>query len=104
MNEEVRVENIGTCRVGFGDEENLSVKETHSAVLFGTEDCGDGMDGYRGGGCGGGGDYNSMGKGGFDGESRHEVEEYYKRMVEENPGNPLFLSNYAQFLYQVIKR
>ncbi|KAL6970621.1 hypothetical protein U1Q18_030315 [Sarracenia purpurea var. burkii] len=26
--------------------------------------------------------------------------EYYKRMVEENPCNPLFLGNYAHFLYQ----
>lgn len=29
------------------------------------------------------------------------VEEYYKKMVEENPNNPLFLRNYAQFLSQV---
>jgi hypothetical protein len=29
------------------------------------------------------------------------VEEYYKKMVQQNPGNPLFLRNYAQFLYQV---
>ncbi|KAA8527817.1 hypothetical protein F0562_035314 [Nyssa sinensis] len=28
------------------------------------------------------------------------VEEYYKRMVQENPCNPLFLRNYAQLLYQ----
>ncbi|CAL5392256.1 unnamed protein product [Camellia sinensis] len=28
------------------------------------------------------------------------MEDYYKRMVEENPSNPLFLRNYAQFLYQ----
>ncbi|KAK9287749.1 hypothetical protein L1049_016189 [Liquidambar formosana] len=28
------------------------------------------------------------------------IEEYYKKMVEENPSNPLFLRNYAQFLYQ----
>jgi predicted ATPase len=31
----------------------------------------------------------------------HGTEEYYKKMVQENPGNPLFLRNYAQFLYQV---
>ena len=53
-----------------------------------------------GGGCGGGGEFNSAGSGG-DGEDKRGVEEYYKRMVEENPGNPLFLRNYAQFLYQV---
>lgn len=29
------------------------------------------------------------------------VEEYYKILVEENPNNPLFLRNYAQFLCQV---
>lgn len=29
------------------------------------------------------------------------VEEYYRRMVEENPHNPLFLRNYALFLHQV---
>ncbi|KAG8369789.1 hypothetical protein BUALT_Bualt14G0050200 [Buddleja alternifolia] len=28
------------------------------------------------------------------------VEEYYRKMVEENPCNPLFLRNYAQFLHQ----
>lgn len=30
-----------------------------------------------------------------------KVEEHYKKMVEENPCNPLFLRNYAQFLFQV---
>ncbi|KAL8121967.1 hypothetical protein AgCh_018627 [Apium graveolens] len=30
-----------------------------------------------------------------------DMEIYYKRMVEENPSNPLFLRNYAQFLHQV---
>ncbi|KAL5712042.1 hypothetical protein ACHQM5_014251 [Ranunculus cassubicifolius] len=29
-----------------------------------------------------------------------EMEQYYKQMVDENPGNALFLRNYAQFLYQ----
>ncbi|XP_052184395.1 uncharacterized protein LOC127796345 [Diospyros lotus] len=28
------------------------------------------------------------------------VEEHYKRLMEQNPGNALFLRNYAQFLYQ----
>ncbi|KAI3445354.1 hypothetical protein Pfo_002019 [Paulownia fortunei] len=55
-----------------------------------------------GSGCGGGGgssrpvDFNRDG-----GDSRGlSMEEYYKNMLEENPGNPLFLRNYAQFLYQ----
>ncbi len=61
---------------------------------------GDGGGSGGGGGCGSGGEFNSAGSGG-DGEDKRGVEEYYKRMVEENPGNPLFLRNYAQFLYQV---
>ncbi|KAL7126740.1 hypothetical protein ABFS83_14G207400 [Erythranthe nasuta] len=36
-----------------------------------------------------------------DGGESHGVgiEEHYKSMLEENPGNPLFLRNYAEFLY-----
>ena len=30
-----------------------------------------------------------------------DVEDYYRRMVQENPCNPLVLSNYARFLHQV---
>ncbi|KAE8685338.1 Tetratricopeptide repeat-like superfamily protein, putative isoform 2 [Hibiscus syriacus] len=51
--------------------------------------------GYGGSWGGGGGEFNSAGSNGDA-----EVEEYYKRMVEENPGNPLFWGNYAQFLYE----
>lgn len=29
------------------------------------------------------------------------VEDYLKKMVDENPSNPLFLKKYAQFLLQV---
>ncbi|WOH12684.1 hypothetical protein DCAR_0832191 [Daucus carota subsp. sativus] len=29
-----------------------------------------------------------------------DIEDYYKKMVEANSSNPLFLKNYAQFLYQ----
>jgi len=28
-------------------------------------------------------------------------EDYFKKMIEENPNNPLFLKKYAQFLLQV---
>ncbi|KZV21507.1 hypothetical protein F511_08272 [Dorcoceras hygrometricum] len=37
-----------------------------------------------------------------DGGDSHgvSIEEYYKRVLKEHPGNPLFLRNYAQFLYQ----
>ena len=46
--------------------------------------------------------------GGFGGGNRSgddddkDVEKHYKKMVQDNPGNPLCLRNYAQFLYQVI--
>lgn len=32
------------------------------------------------------------------------VEEYYRRMIEENPSNPLFQRNYAQYLCEVVSR
>lgn len=55
------------------------------------------------------GEYGGRGRGGGsckvscggDGRENHGIEEHYKRMVEENPNNPLFLRNYAQFLHQV---
>ncbi|XP_020260436.1 uncharacterized protein LOC109836828 isoform X2 [Asparagus officinalis] len=50
--------------------------------------------GGGGGGRGNGSVSNGYGGGGSD------IEVYYKRMVDENPSNALFLSNYAQFLYQ----
>ncbi|KAE7997889.1 hypothetical protein FH972_002482 [Carpinus fangiana] len=76
--------------MGFGDVE-----------LFGQEMFlarGLGIDGSGGGG-GGGREFNSAGFGG-DGGDNPDVEGHYKKLVEENPGNPLFLRNYAQFLYQ----
>lgn len=57
----------------------------------------DGRGGSQGGG-GGGSNFNSAGSTGDGGQ---EVEEYYKQMIKENPGNPFFLSNYAHFLYRV---
>ncbi|KAK4802597.1 hypothetical protein SAY86_000800 [Trapa natans] len=51
------------------------------------------------GGCGRGGGPCHVDCGG-DGRENHGVEEHYKRTVEENPNNPLFLRNYAQFLHQ----
>lgn len=99
--EEVRVKD-GLCRVSFDEKEKVGGKEMYLARGLGIDGCSDGMGGCRGSGGGGrGGDYNSMSSGGNDGD-RHGVEEYYKRMVEENPGNPLFLRNYAKFLHQVI--
>ncbi|RYR03025.1 hypothetical protein Ahy_B06g081853 [Arachis hypogaea] len=101
LSEEVR---DGSCRVGFAErEEKFGGKQMYLARGLGVDVCVDGIGGCRGGrgggSGGGGGDYNSMSSGGNDGD-RSEVEEYYKKMLEENPGNPLFLRNYAQYLYQ----
>ncbi|XP_061343462.1 uncharacterized protein LOC133289504 [Gastrolobium bilobum] len=99
LTEEVRVKE-GLFRVGFADKGEVGGKEMYLAKGLGIDNdgCGKGIGGCRGSGGGsGGGDCNSSG--GNDGD-RHGVEEYYKKMVEENPGNPLFLRNYAQFLYQ----
>ncbi|TKY62312.1 hypothetical protein E2542_SST12168 [Spatholobus suberectus] len=97
LSEEATVKD-GVCRVSFGDkEEGGSGKEMYLAKGLGVECCGDGVGGCRG--SGGTGDHNPKGFGGNDGDG-HGVEEYYKKMVKENPGNSLFLRNYANFLYQ----
>ncbi|KAM0071308.1 putative tetratricopeptide-like helical domain superfamily [Helianthus debilis subsp. tardiflorus] len=57
----------------------------------------------KGGGAGRGGRSLSRvggeGDGGGGGDNQ-DVEEHYRKMVNECPGNPLLLGNYAQFLYQ----
>ncbi|GMP90559.1 hypothetical protein CsSME_00041629 [Camellia sinensis var. sinensis] len=54
-----------------------------------------------GGGGGGGGDFIPVAFGRDDGDGNGPgVEQHYKKLVEDNPGNPLFLRNYAQFLYE----
>ncbi|GMI98684.1 hypothetical protein HRI_003537700 [Hibiscus trionum] len=84
LNDQVKV----TDEKGLVGQEMILPIGLESAVGGGSRSGG-------GWGGGGGGEFNSAGSNG-DGE----VEEYYKRMVEENPGNSLFLGNYAQFLYQ----
>lgn len=54
----------------------------------------------------GGGNGSYGGNGGFGGSNRSgdgdekDIEKHYKKMVQDNPGNPLCFRNYAQFLYQ----
>lgn len=55
------------------------------------------------GGGGGGWDNNDGGGSGFW-DSNHGndgTDLYYRAMIEANPGNPLFLSNYARYLKEV---
>ncbi|KAF9612308.1 hypothetical protein IFM89_038911 [Coptis chinensis] len=76
----------------FGDNEEEEEGEPKSPPLYLAK--GLGMDfGF------GGGDFSIQEIGGGD-RDNSSMEEYYKEMVEENPGNSLFLRNYAQFLYQ----
>lgn len=81
----------------------LGIDRIGSGLLNpGGNDCG-GSDGFIGGcGGGGGGDGGSCGvvTGGGGGE-QSDMETHHKRMVDEDPSNALFLSNYAKFLYQV---
>ncbi|XWS47038.1 hypothetical protein CRYUN_Cryun14cG0119000 [Craigia yunnanensis] len=97
LNEEVKVADK-IWSVGFEDERGLAGQEMFLPRGLGTDGGSRGGVSGRNSG-GGGGEFNPAGSSG-DGGDYHEVEEYYKRMVEENPGNPLFLGNYAQFLYQ----
>ncbi|KAK9726435.1 hypothetical protein RND81_05G215100 [Saponaria officinalis] len=55
--------------------------------------------GFIGGGGGGHHEHKTREFGG-EGDDGVNMEEFYKKMVEANPGNPLFLRNYAQFLHQ----
>lgn len=102
--EEVSLESIkmngliwenGGRNVAFEEETDLVGSEMYLARGLGVG----GVD-FGGGSGGGGGDFTPRGSGG-ESSDRPGMEEYYKRMVEENPSNPLFLRNYAQFLYQV---
>ncbi|XP_022758534.1 uncharacterized protein LOC111305344 isoform X2 [Durio zibethinus] len=98
LKEEVKVTDK-IWNVGLEYERGLVGQEMFLAKGLGLTTDGGSRGGFRGG-SGGGGEFNPSGSSGNGGGDNHEVEEYYKRMVEENPGNPLFLGNYAQFLYQ----
>jgi hypothetical protein len=72
---------------------------------------GGGGTGSIGGGCGGrgsdGGDgSDNGGSGSFEGNNhgRDNTDTYYQKMIEANPGNALFLGNYAKFLKEVINK
>ena len=56
-----------------------------------------------GGGGGGGGKRRSGGRsGGDDGDGENDsTDVHYREMIEANPGNGIFLSNYAKFLKEV---
>lgn len=106
-----RALNVEKQSMGLDEEIRLLVKEHSGPEMYLARGLGvDSFDiGFGGGshhnnggsGSGGGGG-GGCGAGGGSGEgNRPGVEEYYKRLVEENPGNPLCLRNYAQFLYEV---
>lgn len=82
---------FGSGNVGYEEKRESVSSEMYLARELDLSGCG----------FGGGGDFNpaNSGRGGDDGD-RPGVEGYYRKMVEENPGNPLFLRNYAQYLYQ----
>lgn len=79
----------------------LGIDRLGSGLL--SADCGAGFDdgGSGSGGNGGGSGYLVASGGGGGGGDRSGIELHYKRLIEEDPCNGLFLRNYAQFLYQV---
>ncbi|KAL3328421.1 hypothetical protein AABB24_035851 [Solanum stoloniferum] len=79
-------------------------EEMFLARGLGVADIGCFDDGGCGIGGGGGGIYRpaAFDKDGGDSQGLH-IEEHYKNMIEENPGNSLFLRNYANFLYKTKK-
>ncbi|XP_062019815.1 uncharacterized protein LOC133736374 [Rosa rugosa] len=81
---------------GYEEQRELESREMHLAK-------GLGIGGGSGGGRGGHeANWESTGgDGDGDGDDNNQgVEEHYKKMVVEHPGNPLVLGNYANFLYQ----
>ncbi|CAA7398939.1 unnamed protein product [Spirodela intermedia] len=70
----------------------LEFGDTASGLILGIGDSGGGI----GGGGGAGGRSLLVDSSG----SQSDMEAYYKKMVEEDPGNSLLLRNYAQFLYK----
>ena len=69
----------------------LGIDRLGSGLL--SADCGGGIDGGSGGGY--------LAASGGGGGDRSGIEIHYKRLIDEDPCNGLFLRNYAQFLYQV---
>jgi tetratricopeptide (TPR) repeat protein len=58
-----------------------------------------GFGGEDGGGFSGGGGHG--GRGGGFGSDSNNMDAYYKKMLQADPGNPLLLTNYARFLQEV---
>ncbi|XP_068322641.1 uncharacterized protein [Pyrus communis] len=79
-------------RAGFEEKRELASQEMYLAKGLGV---GGGGSGRRGGG-----EVKWDGYGSDGGDDNRGAEGHYKKLVEENPGSPLFLGNYAQFLYQ----
>ena len=72
----------------------LGIDRLGSGLL--SADGGGGGAGFGGSDGGGGSNLVASGNGG----DRSGIEMHYKKMIEEDPCNGLFLRNYAQFLYQ----
>ncbi|KAL5217887.1 hypothetical protein ABZP36_018571 [Zizania latifolia] len=92
---------FGNLRLSIGS----TFAQEHPLFLargLGIDRLGSGLLSADGGGCDGGG-----GAGGSylvtsgNGGDRSDIEMHYKKMIEDDPCNGLFLRNYAQFLYQM---
>lgn len=82
---------------GFSFEKQNARMATSPLFLargLGIDRIGSGLMNAGGDGGGGGGDRC------YGGGDQSDIEGYYKRMIDENPSNAVYLKNYAQFLYQ----
>lgn len=104
LSEQVEVLTKGSLTVGFEEKGGLMISEemylAKGLGIDGGNSDGNGSGAGSGGNCGGGGG-GKFHWGGEDGGDMGGTEEYYKKMLQENPGNSLFLRNYAEYLYQV---
>ncbi|GJN09133.1 hypothetical protein PR202_ga27112 [Eleusine coracana subsp. coracana] len=88
--------------VGSSSATDYEERPLFLARGLGIDRLGSGLLGGDGSGIGGGdGGGSHLVTSGGNGGDRSGIEMHYKKMIEEDPCNGLFLRNYAQFLYQV---
>ncbi|GMH17654.1 hypothetical protein Nepgr_019495 [Nepenthes gracilis] len=84
-----------------GLDEKVAVVDDDDGCELDRSKEGDGSGKFGGREFGGGGGGGAGGSGGGDSHGHGGTEEYYRRMIESNPGNALLLGNYARFLKEV---
>ncbi|EEF35217.1 uncharacterized protein LOC8270227 [Ricinus communis] len=96
--EEVEADQMTFSGSGLSLDSSFLFNEEEECEVGKIQD--NGLSAFVGGGVGGGGKICGAGdSGGRGGDGSTDL--YYQNMIEANPGNSLFLSNYARFLKEV---